>query len=383
MIPIIYPYNETNFTSNGIGRIAECVSCEVTQELNGPFNCELTVPITAKHFDAIKPGNYIYTTHDSTHIPQPFYIYDVTGVDNGCVNVRARHISDKLLNVYLKPFYDGGYTLKQMMQRLSLHLMSQTPFVFSADSDREWTDLFNFGTRIVYSVWDYLRNTEQSDTIFMSDDQSFNTNFIENGFFFRDKWNVVYKQTRGHVGDTYISPKKKNIISYGKSISDIRITTNADDYFNAGIAYYYNYNESTGTEYFLNGDVYQMPNTIDTENPIIRLEDASDYEGGRPTRTDLSNMAISFVRDNYKEIKRTVEANIAFGVLDPGAGYGDYQMERLVIGDVVDFFYAPTNDFFEDISVTKTVYDSLNENYKKMTVGTLDNTYGQVLKGYI
>ena len=41
MIPILYESTETTFTSNGIGRLSDAVSCTVTEERNGPY--ELTM----------------------------------------------------------------------------------------------------------------------------------------------------------------------------------------------------------------------------------------------------------------------------------------------------------------------------------------------------
>ena len=35
MIPILFPQAETAFTSNGIGRLPDIISCIVTEERNG------------------------------------------------------------------------------------------------------------------------------------------------------------------------------------------------------------------------------------------------------------------------------------------------------------------------------------------------------------
>ncbi len=39
MIPIIYESSETDFISNGLGRLRDCMSCEVTEERNGIYEC--------------------------------------------------------------------------------------------------------------------------------------------------------------------------------------------------------------------------------------------------------------------------------------------------------------------------------------------------------
>ena len=37
MIPILYSGSETAFTSNGIGRLTDCIKCTVTEEKNGIY----------------------------------------------------------------------------------------------------------------------------------------------------------------------------------------------------------------------------------------------------------------------------------------------------------------------------------------------------------
>ena len=46
MIPILYDYAERKFTTNGIGRLSDCISCTVTEERNGIYECEFKYPIT-------------------------------------------------------------------------------------------------------------------------------------------------------------------------------------------------------------------------------------------------------------------------------------------------------------------------------------------------
>ena len=40
MIPILYDTNETVFESNGLGRLRDCISCIVTEERNGIYECD-------------------------------------------------------------------------------------------------------------------------------------------------------------------------------------------------------------------------------------------------------------------------------------------------------------------------------------------------------
>lgn len=46
MIPILYEKDERQFTSNGLGRLSDCLRCTVTEERNGIFECEFDYPVT-------------------------------------------------------------------------------------------------------------------------------------------------------------------------------------------------------------------------------------------------------------------------------------------------------------------------------------------------
>ena len=42
MNPIIYGAGESSFTSNGLGRLSEAILCQVTEELNGIYEAEVS-----------------------------------------------------------------------------------------------------------------------------------------------------------------------------------------------------------------------------------------------------------------------------------------------------------------------------------------------------
>ena len=44
MKPILFANNETDFTTNGIGRL-DCISCKVVEERNGMYELEAEIPI--------------------------------------------------------------------------------------------------------------------------------------------------------------------------------------------------------------------------------------------------------------------------------------------------------------------------------------------------
>ena len=85
MTPILYESNETEFTSNGLGRLRDCISCEVTEERNGVYECEFEYPVDGLHYSDIILGRIIAVEHDETGDIQPFDIYSYSKLYNGIV----------------------------------------------------------------------------------------------------------------------------------------------------------------------------------------------------------------------------------------------------------------------------------------------------------
>jgi hypothetical protein len=60
MIPILFPQGEEDFTSNGLGRLADATDCTVTEERNGAYELTMTYPITGVHFSDITHSKIIF-----------------------------------------------------------------------------------------------------------------------------------------------------------------------------------------------------------------------------------------------------------------------------------------------------------------------------------
>ena len=76
MKPILYPAGETQFVSNGLGRLSDAVSCKVVEERNGQYELELEYPVTGLHYADIMEERIICARHDDTEDIQPFRICD-------------------------------------------------------------------------------------------------------------------------------------------------------------------------------------------------------------------------------------------------------------------------------------------------------------------
>ena len=104
MIPILYEAGATDFSTNGIGRLSDCVSVRVTEERNSIFEVEFVYPITGEHYDDITVVKIIVITHDESGDKQPFKIYRKSAPISGQCVYNAHHISYALSNVIVEPF---------------------------------------------------------------------------------------------------------------------------------------------------------------------------------------------------------------------------------------------------------------------------------------
>lgn len=110
MIPVLYSEKTTDFTSFGLGALTDTISCEVTEERNGVYECLLKYPVTGQHYALITKERIIKAKPNDTSDPQAFRVYRVTKPLNGIVSVYGQHISYDLANVPVLPFSTEGHS---------------------------------------------------------------------------------------------------------------------------------------------------------------------------------------------------------------------------------------------------------------------------------
>lgn len=93
MYPVIYNYNSTDFSTQGLGALSDCISCEVTEELNGVFTLELQYPLLGARSEYLTTGNIIAVKPSSTQTRQAFRINQVKKSFASSYQVYANHIS--------------------------------------------------------------------------------------------------------------------------------------------------------------------------------------------------------------------------------------------------------------------------------------------------
>ena len=93
MIPILFEKDASGFDYNGLGRLRDCISCTVTEERNGIYECDFEYPVDGARFEDIQIGRIIVVEHDDSGNLQPFdivsYSKPISGVSHStrCISL--------------------------------------------------------------------------------------------------------------------------------------------------------------------------------------------------------------------------------------------------------------------------------------------------------
>ncbi|MEE1019561.1 MAG: phage tail spike protein, partial [Acutalibacteraceae bacterium] len=131
MIPILYDKSVTNFETNGLGGLPDCLNCEVNEERNGIYELSLTYPITGVNFENLQYDNLIKVKPNRVDGEQIFRIYFVSKPLSGKVVVQAEHISYMLRNIPVRPF--SADTAADAVAAIPSYSAVDNPFTFYTD----------------------------------------------------------------------------------------------------------------------------------------------------------------------------------------------------------------------------------------------------------
>lgn len=92
MYPTIHNFSGDDIPTQGYGALADCISCEVTEELNGAFTLEMTYPLNGLHAEYLVTGNIIVAKPSHNQSRQPFRITEVKKSFSNNIQVYANHI---------------------------------------------------------------------------------------------------------------------------------------------------------------------------------------------------------------------------------------------------------------------------------------------------
>ena len=93
MKPILYDSTEKQFTTNGIGTLADAISCTVIEERNGSYELEMEYPLGGINYDEIRNNRIILAMPSDGQKAQPFRVFKITLTIGGVVKNYSVHLS--------------------------------------------------------------------------------------------------------------------------------------------------------------------------------------------------------------------------------------------------------------------------------------------------
>ena len=354
MIPILYREDETDFANCGIGALSEATDCTVTEERNGSFECRFRYPVEGRLYAYIKEDCIIKAKPNETSEPQLFRVYASSKPIGGMITYDAEHISYELSKNPIESAEAENETAQEAINTiLSAALISHRYTGQSDITTRNSTVIDRQSVRAalggtdgsVLSVW--------------------------GGEFEFDNFTVKLHRQRGR--ETGIR------IAYGKNLTDIRQDTNIADMFTA----VYPYARYTPMP---EGDSTEQPDEITVSLPEkilysrrvpagarvrVCLKDFTEnFSGAEEITVDqLREKAQAWMETSGFDVP-TVSITVSFENLWQSPEYAQLApLERCSLCDTVTVVFQKLN-ISATAKIIKTVYDTLNEKYTSITIGS-------------
>ena len=342
MIPILYSANVTDFSTFGLGVLTDTISCEVTEERNGVFECLLKYPVSGRHYGLITKECIVKARPNDTAADQAFRIYRITKPLNGIVAIYGQHISYDLANVPVLPFSAESQSPQLILSQL---LAGDTRFTGWTD----YSDAKAFSVTQPKSVRACLGGTDGSMLSKW------------HGEFEWDNFTVKFHSHRGQ--------KTGVVIEYGKNLTALEQDEDNSGVYTALLPYAVYSEEGSDTETVVTLPEVTLP-IVTSE--IVRaktliMDFSGEFESGAIiTEDELRAKANAYISAN--PLGATVPTvTVSFEPLWKQPEYSAL-LERVNLCDTVTIRHSALGVSVSAM-VIQTVYDTLAERYTSISLG--------------
>lgn len=342
MIPVLYLPNAADFSSFGLGVLTDTISCEVTEERNGIFECLLKYPVSGQHYGLITKECIIKAKPNDTAADQAFRIYRITKPLNGIVTIYGQHISYDLANVPVMPFSTESRSPQLILSQL---LAGDTRFTGWTD----YSDAKAFSVTQPKSVRACLGGTEGS---------------MLSKWYGEFEWDNFTVKFHSHRGQ-----KTGVVIEYGKNLTALEQDEDNSGVYTALLPYAVYTPEGLDTETMVTLPEVTLP-IVTSE--IVRkktlIMDFTEQFGSDTVITEeaLRTKAKSYIKAN--PLGATIPTvKVSFEPLWKQPEYSAL-LERVNLCDTVTIRHSLLGVSVSAM-VIETVYDTLAERYVSISLG--------------
>lgn len=353
MKPILYDSTEKQFTTNGIGTLADAISCTVIEERNGSYELEMEYPLGGINYDEIRNNQIILAMPSDGQKAQPFRVFKITRPIGGVVKIYAVHLSYDLSGIPVAPFTANDCS--SALNGLKSNSMIANPF-------EVWTDISGSGK--------YKQNSPASfRSRLAGTDGSILDSFGKGAELEFDRLTVKVHQNRGR--DNGVT------IRYGKNLTDLKQQESIENVRTGVIAYWYK--EENNTQDVIVGEIQYLENHADYPKENIHVLDCSaDFEK-KPDKQQLNTRAKQYIKANNIGVPK-VSIDVSFIQLWQTEEYKNIvSLERVSLCDTVHVVFDKLG-VNAVAKVIKTEFDVLNERYIKITLGEARSSFGEAIR---
>ena len=353
MKPILYDATEQQFQNNGIGALADAISCVVTEERNGSYELEMEYPLDGIHYEEVRNYQIIMAVPSDGKQSQPFRIYKVSHPIGGIVTIYAQHISYDLSGIPVLPFQASDCA--SALIGLKNNSIISNPF-------EVWTDIAGSG-----------KYSQEIPASFRSRlagvDGSILDSFGKGAELEFDRFTVKVHQNRGHDNGVKIR--------YGKNLTDLKQEESIESVYTGVISYWQK--EEDGKLEEVIGDIQYLDNHANYPKEKIHVLDCSTDFEKKPDKTQLNNRAIQYMKANAIGVPK-VSIDVSFIQLWQTEEYKNIvSLERVNLCDTVHVIFDKLG-VNATAKVIKTEYDVLRDRYTKITLGQARSSFSDVVK---
>lgn len=362
MIPILFNKDEKTFTSLGLGQM-DATLVEVERERNGNYTLYAEVPFSSPQAKHLTKEMLIKADAGSRTKWQTFKINrTIKDTNADVIKVYADHISMDTINDAMKPkVVIRQQTAEGALRQWVNGLVSGKTYDVQSDithvGSTEWTI-------------DEVENARQA-----LGGVSGSILDVWGGEYEFDNNRIILHKEMGRTAPT--------VLEYGRNIVSLEYEELIDGVYTS-IYPYATYTPKSK-------DNKQLPDIMVTlDELIIDSEYAGNYETRRiqivdfsnefdsnaenpeiPTQAKLRTLAKAYVKNNGYGIPK-ISQEIDFVDLSKTLDYQDIQvMEEIELNDRVPVYYPNIDAETNDVKVTTTNWDVLNNRYSKITLSTI------------
>ncbi len=346
MIPILYEKTETAFVSNGLGRLRDCISCMVTEERNGVYECDFQYPMDGANFDLIQVGRIIGVTHDESGDVEPFDIVSYTRPIEGVVTFHCVHISYRLSYMTVT-----ASSINSLADAFTAFESAEPTMPFSFDTDKTSTGFVAAFDGIPKTVRSIMGGIEGSILDAYGGEYSFNN------------WQIYLHSARGQLRDFSIR--------YGVNMLDYEENYDSQGTYSSVMPYW-----TDGTDTVLGDRVDSGGATITGRGECVPL-DVSDKFESQPTKAQVEAEAAAYMSE-HNTFYPSQNIKVDFVRLQD-MGYENLgSLMQCNLCDTIKVIF-PDYNASGTYKIVKTVWDVLSDRYDEMELGELSTTLSEAL----